>query len=198
MDKFEFGGFTAEFIPGWLSFHTDDEINNDEWLRSWGKWLVDVNDGFGIVVDLSVAAMISGLVKFTKLSEISTTENGEKRACWCLYVKIDDIDTHRKILKFLKNRGFLNENNNVRYKTNWQTKQGLYGKQFKPILKPSDFIDLKTGEFIKTEKEKEEERMEATRYFENKYPDECKRIESALNRTISPEEIEKTMEMFSS
>lgn len=188
--------FTFE-VPGWKYYTTEEKLHDVP--DDNGKWMYFFKpEDEKTVSEICKKAIEENIVDCVKRTKFY---GDEKSGVCCFYNSLSDVTGHRKIIKFFMDNNMLQRSKSGKeyveesFKTDKQTRNGEYGKQFKPILKLSDFIDLKTGEFIKTEKEKEEERMEATRYFENKYPDECKRIESALNRTISPEEIEKTMNM---
>lgn len=72
----------------------------------------------------------------------------------CFYLNFDDIASHKKLINWLINKNMIQKTKdgkyyNISFKLDEQTLSNQYGKDFKPSIKLSDFIDLKTGIFIR-------------------------------------------------
>ena len=71
----------------------------------------------------------------------------------CFYLKGDDIESHRRILRFFLDNRLIRKTKtgklyNIGFKFDEQTKAGEYGADFKAEIKLDRFLDLNTGEFI--------------------------------------------------
>lgn len=72
----------------------------------------------------------------------------------CFYVNADDIEGHKRIIKFMMDNDLIRKTKtgkyyNISFKLDDQTRADEYGNKFEGKIKLSDFIDLETGNFIK-------------------------------------------------
>lgn len=72
----------------------------------------------------------------------------------CFYCNIDDIDNNKQIIQFMLDNNLIPKGkdgklHNAPFKLDDQTRAGLYGEYFVPFVSLEDYIDLKTGKFIK-------------------------------------------------
>ncbi len=82
----------------------------------------------------------------------SKHSNASEGVC-CFYLNCDDIETHKKIIKFFIDNNLIRKTKagkyyNLSFKLDSQTEEGEYGKDFKAEIKLAEFIDLGTGEWI--------------------------------------------------
>lgn len=80
-------------------------------------------------------------------------ETGFPTGVVCFYCDYDDIEAHKRILKFMIDEDLIRKTKkgnlyNISYKFDEQTRNGEYGDNFQGELKLSHFVDLKTGNFI--------------------------------------------------
>lgn len=71
----------------------------------------------------------------------------------CFYLNIDDIDNHKKVIKYFIENNMIKKSKNGRFyntsfKLDSQTISGQYGSDFVAELKLDKFINLNTGEWI--------------------------------------------------
>ncbi len=82
----------------------------------------------------------------------SKHSNASEGVC-CFYLNCDDIETHKKIIKFFIDNNLIRKTKagkyyNLSFKLDSQTEDGEYGKDFNAEIKLAEFIDLSTGEWI--------------------------------------------------
>lgn len=71
----------------------------------------------------------------------------------CFYQNGDDIECHKRIIKFMLDNNMIQHTKtgklyNIGFKYDNQTSNMEYGNDFKASIRLSDFVDLKTGEFL--------------------------------------------------
>lgn len=70
------------------------------------------------------------------------------------YLEADDLEGHKRVIEFFKENGLIRKTKagkffNISFKLDEQTRAGEYGKDYKPEIKLSEFMDLETGEWLK-------------------------------------------------
>ena len=76
---------------------------------------------------------------------------GETTGVICFYMNGDDIDNHKRIIRFMIENNLIPKTKSGRYYNNSfkfddQTDSGEYGADFSGKIKLSEFIDLNTGD----------------------------------------------------
>lgn len=79
--------------------------------------------------------------------------NKESTGVICFYLNCDDIENHKRVIKFMMDNDLIRKTKtgkfyNNSFKFNNQTRAGEYGNDFEGKLKLDQFIDLTTGKFI--------------------------------------------------
>ena len=74
----------------------------------------------------------------------------------CFYLNGDDIENHKRVIRFMMDNGLIRKTKTGRYYNNSfkfddQTRAGEYGADFEGKIKLNEFIDLKTGRWIREE-----------------------------------------------
>ncbi len=110
-----------------------------------GKWMYFYADR-KIAETVCKKAVEKGIVAESKHS------NASEGVC-CFYLNCDDIETHKKIIKFFIDNNLIRKTKagkyyNLSFKLDSQTEDGEYGKDFNAEIKLAEFIDLSTGEWI--------------------------------------------------
>lgn len=113
--------------------------------KNAGKWMYffDNNDGF--IAEICKKSVESGVVAEAKHSD-------GIRGVACFYVNGDDVDGHKKIVKFFLDNNLIPRTKsgrlkNISFKFNSQTRNGEYGKEFDAKITLDKFLDLTTGEW---------------------------------------------------
>ena len=78
---------------------------------------------------------------------------GERTGVICFYLNGDDIENHKRVIKFMMENNLIQKTKAGRYYNNSfkfddQTRAGEYGADFEGKIKLDKFIDLQTGEWI--------------------------------------------------
>lgn len=131
-------------IGGWVFYmkpNAHDELPPDK----CGKWMYFFNDR-DFASKICKEAVETGVVVESKHSDAA------EGVC-CFYLCGDDVEAHIKVLQFFMDNKLIRKTKagayyNMAFKYDNQTRMGEYGKEFEAGLKLSQFIDLKTGEFI--------------------------------------------------
>lgn len=108
-----------------------------------GKWMYFFNNK-NYISKICKEAIKNNIVKQCK-------HTNEEEGVSCFYLDCDDIEGHKKVLRyFLKNNLIKRTKNgrlyNISFKLNEQTRLGQYGDNYKSDIKLDKFVDLKTGE----------------------------------------------------
>lgn len=113
-----------------------------------GKWMIFCGsfEHAERLCSLVVENKCANMAKHTQ--DFSKTGTG---VC-CLYCVEGRIEGHKALIGFLKENNLLQRNKdgsyrNIAFKSNHDTRMGIYGKLFKGDLHLCDIIDLKTGEW---------------------------------------------------
>lgn len=74
----------------------------------------------------------------------------------CFYLNGDDIENHKRVIQFMMDNDLIRKTKTGRYYNNSfkfddQTRAGEYGADFEGKIKLDEFIDLKTGRWIRKE-----------------------------------------------
>ena len=121
-----------------------------------GKWMYFfAEENRDHADELCRKAVTGGVCIEAKYStEYQSRQIGDDRGLVCLYLNGDDIDTHRRVIRFMLENRMIQKTKTGRYynmpfKYDSQTKAGEYRDTgFKAQLRLSDLIDLYTGEWI--------------------------------------------------
>ena len=130
----------------WVFYVDIDRASKELDKKKCGKWMYFFND-------VTFAdKMVSNAVKDGIVVEAKRS-NALEGVC-CFYLNIDDVDTHKKVIKYFLDNNLIQKTKsgrlfNISFKLDTQTLAGQYRGDFKAELKLSDFIDLQTGLFIK-------------------------------------------------
>jgi len=129
---------------GWIYYNSNREYSFN--LYKEGKWVLFFKD-MEWAINICRKAINDNAIDSCKHS---SNNNG----VICFYLNNDDIGGHKKLIAwFLKNNMIKKTKSgkltNISFKLNEQTFSGKYDKNFIASIKLEDFIDLKTGIFIK-------------------------------------------------
>lgn len=118
-----------------------------------GKWMVFFNavtaDHF---VGICSAAVEFGAVKEAKHTQVEIAETMNSGVA-CFYMNYDDMESRKKCIQMMQKFNLIRKTKtgkyyNISFKLDRQTEAGEYGDDYKGTIKLSDFIDLKTGEWL--------------------------------------------------
>ncbi len=128
----------------WVYYVEEEEAAKLE-KNKCGKWMF-----FFYNMDFATD-MCSRMVEEGIVCEAKHT-NGPTGVC-CCYLNYDDNETHKKCLGFFLENDLIRKTKtgklyNISFKLDRQTLRGDYGKDFRPELRLSDFVDLETRQFI--------------------------------------------------
>ncbi|MBQ1254604.1 MAG: hypothetical protein IIX91_02335, partial [Clostridia bacterium] len=73
----------------------------------------------------------------------------------CFYCNGDDVEAHKCIISFLLKMGMIRKTKtgklyNISFKYDSQTQSNKYGAEFDSNIKLNSFLNLETGEWLKT------------------------------------------------
>ncbi len=110
-----------------------------------GKWMYFFKDR-DFIAKLCQEAVENGVVAEAKHSNANEGVS-------CFYLNCDDIDLHKKVIKFFLDNNLIRRTKNgklynISFKKDKQTLAGEYGKDFTSEIKLDQFIDLNTGDWI--------------------------------------------------
>lgn len=140
----------------WVRFHKNDaEIESDE----HGKWMHFFGLDLGakrtdeIWYIICSEAIKNGICRSVKYSNCYNIKDS---GVICFYTDLDNIEEHKKIIKFFFEKHLLKRTSggnypNISFKLDSQTGNNEYGKDFMAKLRLSDLVDLKTGRFLDEE-----------------------------------------------
>lgn len=118
-----------------------------------GKWIIfskPNGNNLKEFLKLRLEAVMEDVADDMKIGEPTAKYNHYVYVFYCNY---DDIERHKKIIKFMMKNNLIQKTKtgryyNISYKLEDQTQRREYGDNFIPILKLENFIDLYTGKFI--------------------------------------------------
>lgn len=118
-----------------------------------GKWMYYFND-IDFADKITAQAVKDGIVAEAKHSSaMSVAARPDKTGVCCFYLNGDDMEGHRKIIRFILDNNLVRKTKsgryyNISFKFDQQTLAGSYGNLFHGEIRLADFVDLKTGEFL--------------------------------------------------
>ncbi|MFN7049834.1 hypothetical protein ACK4QX_19205 [Proteus mirabilis] len=128
----------------WVYFSSKNEINSTN-NDKIGKWMYFFNDA-EFTEKICQKAILNSVVEHCKY-----TNNAESGVA-CFYLNIDDIEGHKKVIKFFLDNKLIPINKsgkfkNISFKLDMQTMNREYGDKFEGKLSLEHFIDLSSGIF---------------------------------------------------
>ena len=143
-----------DFTMGGWTFYIDEESKYQYLEEKVGKWMYffDENCDLKKVNDVCLNAVNSKIVKESKHTDFAALKFVHTGVA-CFYLNADDIDGHKKVIRFFLENEMIPRNKsgnyrNISFKLDLQTTAGDYGNNFEAKISLSQFIDLKTGEWI--------------------------------------------------
>lgn len=138
-----------ERFGGWCWYYSDKSDLLEP--NKCGKWMYFFRDQ-AFAMRICEKAIAENICYECKCSDIEIT--GDNSGVICFYLNGDDIDNHRRVIKFMLDNGLVQKTKsgklfNISFKYDDQTRAGEYGTNFEGALKLAQFIDLNTGEWIK-------------------------------------------------
>ena len=137
----------------WVNYYYDEFKYSELDDKKVGKWMYYFRgeDGYEFAEAICEAAVENEIVFRAKHNSITSLEDS---GVICFYLNCDDYDRHKKVISFLIKNDMIRRTKDGRYynesfKLNSQTRAGEYGSNFHATIRLSDFIDLKTGEWLK-------------------------------------------------
>lgn len=126
---------------GVLFLGDQEEFNEDK----TGKWMYFFED-IGYARNLCIKAMDENIVR-------RAAYKSDAPGVALFYLNIDDIKTHKKVLKFFVKNDLIKTKKdgsfyNISFKLDSQSRAGEYKSRFNAVLKLSDLVDLKTKRWI--------------------------------------------------
>lgn len=140
--------------PNWI-FYGD---NNDV-IENCGKWMYFFDENwYKEVQGICKRALDEDVVKVCKHTKLDIKKGFDenkvkpKTGVVCFYVNGLNSDEHRKVIEFLLENNLIRRTKsgrlyNISFKFDYQTISDEYGEGFNPIIKLSDYVNLKTGKF---------------------------------------------------
>ena len=128
---------------GWVWYFGNELPEFD--THKCGKWMYFFDDR-DFIEKICDEAIKQEAIKLCKHSD-------EENGVTCFYLEDDDIEAHKKILKFFLDNKLIKKTKtgrlyNIGFKYDDQTEAGEYGDNFKALIKLDKFVDLNTGKFI--------------------------------------------------
>ena len=133
---------------GWFWYLTDKVDVLDK--HKCGKWMhFFTNQEFA--KNICYKAVSNDVCVECKCTDMEIQQNIS--GVICFYLNGDDIEMHKKVIKFMLDNDLIRKTKVGRYyndsfKFDDQTRAGEYGADFEGKIKLNSFIDLETGNFI--------------------------------------------------
>ena len=136
---------------GWYWYLSGEETKLER--HKCGKWMYFFEDqSFAQqICEKAIAEHVCYECKCTDMEvQLATT------GVICFYLNGDDIENHKRVIQFMMDNNLIQKTKTGRYynnsfKFNDQTRAGEYGANFEGKIKLDEFIDLKTGRWIREE-----------------------------------------------
>lgn len=129
--------------PAWVYYLTDEDPDFDG--NKVGKWMYFFGD----------RTFIEGICKTAIEEEIikECKHSNDSEGVSCFYLNDDDIEGHRRVIEFFIKNGLIRKTKkgklyNISFKHDTQTLAGEYGEDYHSDIKPEEFVNLETGEWI--------------------------------------------------
>lgn len=129
------------------NYYGDNSIS----IPNCGKWMCFFKrenlSYIELIAHRIISEKIADVCKHTNLNKNKSLNTG----VLCIYIDGFSIESHLRVLEFMKSNSLIRKtksNNffNISFKFDYQTQQGQYNKDYKPVIQLSSFIDLKTGQ----------------------------------------------------
>ena len=133
---------------GWYWYLSGKENLLD--IRKCGKWMYFF-DNQEFAKKICEKAITEGVVYECKCTDMETTATST--GVICFYLNGDDIENHKRVIKFMIANNLIRKTKTGRYYNNSfkfddQTQAGEYGVNFRGDIKLEQFINLNTGDWI--------------------------------------------------
>lgn len=135
-------------VGGWYYYFSGkEELLDDE---KCGKWMHFFSDQ-EFAKSICEKAICEGICYECKCSDLIA--RNEHSGPIFFYINGDDINAHKKVIKFMLDNNLIRKTNSGRlydesFKFDNQTRAGEYGSGFNATIKLSEFLNLYTGEWI--------------------------------------------------
>lgn len=149
------------YTTAWVLFENKDRTNPHEFLfpeGNCGSWRYEFDDTYGNLTTahkICKKAISDGIVNEAKYSDANALSMnlrimGKAIGWCCLYCHTNDIDAHKRILKFMIENNLIPKDSfgnllNIEFQRDWCTPPS---ENIKAIAL-NDFVNLKTGELKK-------------------------------------------------
>ena len=140
--------FAIEHFGGWYWYFSGKEDLLDD--EKCGKWMHFFSDQ-EFAKTICQKAITEDVCYECKCADL--TAHNEKTGPICFYINGDDIEAHKKVIKFMLENNLIRKTKSGRlydesFKFDNQTRAGEYGSAFNAAIKLSQFLNLYTGEWI--------------------------------------------------
>ena len=140
-------------MGGWFFYLSGEEDKLDK--HKCGKWMHFFKDQ-EFAKQMCQKAIDEKVCYECKCSDLEFT--GESQGVICFYLNGDDIENHKRVIQFMLDNKLIQKTKSGRYYNNSfkfddQTRTGEYGADFEGKLKLAEFIDLSTGNWIRSQNE---------------------------------------------
>lgn len=117
-----------------------------------GKWMVFFNDQ-SFAIGICEKAILEGVCYECKCSNMG--ERLCETGVICFYLNGDDVENHYRVIKFMIENGLIQKTKsgklyNISFKFDSQTRAGQYGADFEGKIKLDSFVNLQTGEWLRS------------------------------------------------
>ena len=135
-------------IPGWIYYLGDEPLLEGSKVGKW-MYFYRNKEGWEFAKKMCQKAVESEIVSEAKCSVIPI------QGVSCYYLNIDDDAGHKRIIHFFMDHDMIQQTKtgklyNISFKLDTQTQARKYGSDFQSELKLEQFVDLNTGEWIRT------------------------------------------------
>ena len=136
-----------ERLGGWCWYLTDKAGLLER--HRCGKWMYFFKDQ-AFAMSRCEKAITENVCYECKCTDMEVT--GVDSGVICFYLNGDDVDNHRRVIKFMLDNGLIQKTKtgklyNISFKFDDQTRAGEYGANFEGTIKLAQFIDLNTGKW---------------------------------------------------
>lgn len=136
----------------WVYYASEARVRSKEQVTDQGKWMYFYDD-LEKVSELCFEAVKEGAIELVK-------HGRDESGVACFYLSASDMDGHKRVLDYFLAHDLIQKTAdgrlyNIPFKLDSQTVAGQYGKDFKPVLKLADLIDLYTGQWMADENTKD-------------------------------------------
>lgn len=136
-------------LGGWCWYFTNETNLLDP--HKCGKWMYFFKDQ-KIAMKMCEKAISENICDECKCTDLEF--KGADSGVICFYLNGDDINSHRRVITFMLNNELIQRTKtgklyNISFKFDDQTRSGDYGSNFTGTIRLDQFIDLKTGKWIR-------------------------------------------------